>query len=222
METEKTADFINRKDNVECFYRFNIGLFCEQKCYRKDCSADFYTASILSEVSQSKRTLVIDIVKPNTGVNEEFNYKQSMKPFELFLYVGSTLSLWFGISVYGFEKYFKIFKKYCLVQRSKSKILKRAKRMFDNRVKSSRRLGNNKTMDNNLLNYRTVNVLSEKSVNVLDKLQKHDEKQKFKDRLGFNYNQNLDFKYKNNLNYYDNQMMNDNQIKFIIVDKRLE
>lgn len=32
--------------------------------------------SSFHQVSQSQKTLMIDIVKPNSGINQEFNYKQ--------------------------------------------------------------------------------------------------------------------------------------------------
>ena len=51
METETAADFKFNKQKAECIYKFNILLYCEQKCYRKDCVADFFSATILSEVS---------------------------------------------------------------------------------------------------------------------------------------------------------------------------
>lgn len=61
MEPSFTADFINRQENVDCFYKFNINLYCEQRCFQKECESEYYTATVLSEVSQSKKTFGISI-----------------------------------------------------------------------------------------------------------------------------------------------------------------
>lgn len=207
MQTKTTADFKFNKSNAECIYKFNILLYCEQKCYRKDCSADFYSATILSEVSermrkskkllilhlsrfirqvsQSQKTLIIDIVKPNSGINEEFNYKQSIKPLDLLLYVGSTLSLWFGISVYGLSVYLeKYLGKFDQRSSSKESLLKRTRRILKRpfKVRSARTMSN----------YRTVNVL---------------EGTKFRERLCVNYRQNIDLNYMQNIGLYSGDQL---------------
>lgn len=149
-----------------------------------------------------------------------------MKALELFLYVGSTLSLWFGVTIvslrYGFKTfayYFGSFKK-CLMNRKESSakpnIFRKVGRIFTrsslSRQKSPRTLSN-KTL-NSLLSYRS-------GLNMLDRVQNEkssDFNSKFKDKLnGFNYDNNVDFNYsRNNLNYFNNQMRNE-QIKFIIL-----
>ena len=115
-----------------------------------------------------------------------------MKPFELLLYVGSTLSLWFGISVYGlsmyFEKYFKVRN-----ASTKQSLLKRAKRLLMKRpskVRSGQAMSNQ--MDSTLNNYRTLYVDGEGS--------------KFKEKLGVNYRANIDFNYGQNIGQYPNQL----------------
>lgn len=142
------------------------------------------------QVSQSQKTLIIDIVKPNSGINEEFNYKQSMKPFELFLYVGSTLSLWFGISVYGLSMYLEKYlgKSGRRQSASRLSLLKRARRLLKRpfKVRSSRTMSN-KTMASTLSNYRNANGL---------------EATKFREKLGVNYRQNIDINYMQNIGQY--------------------
>lgn len=59
MQTETTANFKYKKRNAECIYKFNILLYCEQKCYRKDCSADFFSAAILSEVGDFSLMIIL-------------------------------------------------------------------------------------------------------------------------------------------------------------------
>lgn len=92
-------------------------------------------------------------------------------------------------------------------------LLRRARRLMSRsfgRIKSS-----NKTISSQL-SYGTNG-----SVNVMEKLQKeeHFDRMKFKEKLGFKYDTNMDYKYRSNLTYYDNQMMNSQAIRFLILDK---
>ena len=133
------------------------------------------------------------------------------------MYVGSTLSLWWGITVYGLKSYLDYMRSCCKKNNNSSKannrqhqnLLKRARRLLNrsfSRLKSTRTL-TNKTMDNSLLSYRSA---------ILDANLEREDKINYKDKLAFNYDQNIDLNYKNKLTYYNNQ-----PIKFIILDKRV-
>lgn len=105
-----------------------------------------------------------------------------MKPFELFLYVGSTLSLWFGISVYGLSVYFKrYFKASDRGLAGKQSLLKRARRILTKRPSKVR-----SGQTSNKTTYSTLNLL---------------EGPKFKEKLSVNYRQ-TDLNYMQNIGQF--------------------
>lgn len=115
-----------------------------------------------------------------------------MKPFELFLYIGSTLSLWFGISIYGLEKYFRgsssenSASKHNLLRRARRLLVKRPSRVRSGQTASS------KTMISTLNNSRTVNLSEAEAI-------------KFKKKLDVDYRSNIDLNYcMQNIGQYSN------------------
>ena len=86
-------------DDKQCVEKIDFETICRKECSHYDCLIDYYQPAQVNYYPFSKTYLVlVSPTKPET----KFYHEPKLEPVEFMCYLGSTLSTWFGLSVYSF------------------------------------------------------------------------------------------------------------------------
>jgi hypothetical protein len=83
----------------KCVFAARVLERCEERCVQQDCEWHVYDANIALQTSHEQPYLLIELMKPLAGLNQIYEYRAAIKPLDVFIYIGGTVGMWFGVSL---------------------------------------------------------------------------------------------------------------------------
>lgn len=86
-------------DAQKCLFATRLLEQCEERCAKEDCEWHVYDANIALQTSHEQPYLLVELMKPLAGLNQIYEYRAAIKPLDVFIYIGGTVGMWFGVSL---------------------------------------------------------------------------------------------------------------------------
>ena len=83
--------------NKTCLDSINLETICYRKCPHYDCNVEHYVPVVLKNNHSYSRL----VVTPPSAPENVFHHVPRIQPVEFICYLASTLSMWFGVSIYS-------------------------------------------------------------------------------------------------------------------------
>ena len=109
---EPNVRFSKSREEEECTESLDLKEYCYDMCPKDDCLIAHYKPIEISSVEQQKEDsdyMIISLIIPSEP-ETTYRHKPSVHLIEFLCYMASTLSLWFGVSIFSVIYYLKSIK----------------------------------------------------------------------------------------------------------------